>query len=136
VVLIISIFGKLKHNSLFNYNSRSNNNCSHNNNVVNIWNILVPCCSVDGAGNVSNTTTYGPFIVSNSNVLYVNSTIGGTLYTLFSPSLVQAEAASTTGTTTIVNSSLSVWWDINDSNVINTTFNDAILIMLMQQILQ
>jgi len=83
--------------------------------------------AVDGAGNVSNTTTYGPFIVSNSNVLYVNSTIGGTLYTLFSPSLVQAEAASTTGTTTIVNSSLSVWWDINDSNVINTTINDAIL---------
>ncbi len=81
--------------------------------------------AVDNAGNVSLTTTYGPFLISDSNVLYVNSTIGGTLYSLFSPSLAEAAIASTTGATTIVNSSISVWWDINDSNVINTTVNDV-----------
>ncbi len=81
--------------------------------------------SIDNAGNVSSSTEVGPFVISDSAVLYRNSTVGGTFYTLFSPSLAQSVVASTTGSTTLTNSTLSTFWNINDSVMTNSSADDV-----------
>ncbi len=84
--------------------------------------------AIDNAGNISTTTSYGPLLVSDSQVLIENSNLGGTFYTIYSPTLVNsllAPVATTTGTTTITNSTLSTFWDVNNSSITNTTINDV-----------
>ncbi len=80
--------------------------------------------SVDTSGSVSPSAVYGPIILSDSNVLYTNSTIGGTYYGVFSPTLAQAVAASTTGST-ITGSTLSTWWDIASSTLTNVLLTNS-----------
>ena len=81
--------------------------------------------AIDNAGNISGTASYGPLVLSDSAVLYTNSTIGGTFYNLFSPTLAQSVVASTTGTTTITNSTLSTFWNVNNSTLTNISINDV-----------
>ena len=81
--------------------------------------------AIDNAGNISASTNYGQFVISDSAVLYTNSTIGGAFYTLFSPTLAQSAVASTTGTTTLTNSTLSTFWNVNNSTIANTSVDDV-----------
>jgi hypothetical protein len=81
--------------------------------------------AIDNDGNISGTTSYGPFIISDSAVLYRNSTIGITFYTLFSPTIAESVIASTTGTTTITNSTLSTFWNVNNSTITMTSVDDV-----------
>jgi uncharacterized protein YjbI with pentapeptide repeats len=81
--------------------------------------------AIDGAGNTGTPAHYGPVIISDSQVLITNSTIGGTYYALYSPSLASAATASTTGTTTIVDSTITTWWDINNSHLSGVTLDNA-----------
>jgi hypothetical protein len=81
--------------------------------------------AIDNAGNISSSTSAGPFVISDSAVLYKNSTIGVTLYSLYSPTLAQSVVASTTGTTTITNSTLSTFWNVNNSTLTTTSIDDV-----------
>lgn len=83
--------------------------------------------AVDVAGNSGAATHYGPILISDSNVLILNSTIGGTYYNAYSPTLVQAALASTTGATIITSSTVSNWWEISSSTLSGVTFDNAIV---------
>ncbi|MGB8815951.1 MAG: immunoglobulin-like domain-containing protein, partial [Minisyncoccia bacterium] len=84
--------------------------------------------SQDNNRNISSTTSYGPFVLSDSQVLITNSDIGGSHYTLYSPTLSQAALASTTGTTTITNSTTTVWWNIDNSVLNDSIINNSTVI--------
>ena len=83
--------------------------------------------AIDNAGNISTTTNYGVFLISDSQVLIINSTIAGVYYDFYSPTLAQALAASTTGTTTILNSTIaSTSVNNSDLDTVNASANSVI----------
>lgn len=78
--------------------------------------------SVDTSGNVSTPTiNFGPIIISDSQVLISNSTIGGTVYGLYSPSIASSTALGITGTSTLTNSALFSPWNLNNVTVATST---------------
>jgi uncharacterized protein YjbI with pentapeptide repeats len=83
--------------------------------------------AVDNAGNVSTVTHYGPIVVSDGTVTITNSTIGGTFYAFYAPSVASSTELFLFGTTTLTGVTLSGTWSITDSNLTNTSVSSSTL---------
>ncbi len=81
--------------------------------------------AVDVAGNAGAVAHYGPVILSNSQVLVLNSTIGGVYHDFYSPTLAVGAVSTTTGVTRITNSTITTWWEINNSNLFGVTLDNS-----------
>ncbi len=84
------------------------------------------------AGSLSTSTlvTVVPVIATStpSAVMLINSTLGGTFFGSYNPTLAEtviAPIATTTGTTTVTNSTFSTFWNVNNTNATNTSINDV-----------
>ncbi len=79
----------------------------------------------DNAGNSSSVMNFGPIILSNSKVLILNSSLGGTFYDIYSPTLSIANTLKITGITTIKNSLLTAPWDISSSTLTGVNLSSS-----------